>query len=213
MVQRVMFGFCLLGASWAASAQDFYFGASGGLTEAKDFQTSIFGMYTPDAELDTEDFGFRGFLGAGFTRYFGIEIGYDDLGEASYSGTTPGNPPPYGYPAGPAGGSVAVSGYDITITGRWPITKKVTMGPRVGLFRWTLESALVDANGQHRFSDETGSDWLLGLDIVSQLGSSVDLTLGYTNYAVDCQRQIPRRYITNYDTRVLSLGLAYRFGS
>jgi len=123
-----------------ARAQGFYIGAGVGTANAS-FNSSDFSAGSPSI-LETQDKGSMGtklFAGYQFTRHWGAELGYVDLGKFKYN-----------YDAGAAGTAerdYKVTGYTLSGTGTLSITETLFVFGRVGLFQSTAKASLTNATG------------------------------------------------------------------
>ena len=141
--------------------------------------------------VDTEATGFKLFAGYAFHRNFGIEVGYADLGEATYSGTFNGTPI--------TGGKLQVGGLDAALIARAPLGERLTLFGKVGVFVWEAEAT--DTAAGVPFSAKTdGSDAFFGV------GAAYAITR-----AAGVRLEAESRNVGDDSINLLSIGLEFRF--
>jgi OOP family OmpA-OmpF porin len=117
-----------LGASGTASAQasHWYLGIGGGQSSTNIDMTGISGS------SDETDTGWKAFGGYQFNQYIGAEVGYVDLGSASFNGTLTQAIPPF--PAGTAtNGSFDSTAWFVTAVGSLPFGQNFAAIGKLGL--------------------------------------------------------------------------------
>src|SRR5688572_2697436 len=135
-----------------ASAQGFV-GASFGQS---DIDEEITTGLIDSGTVDGKDTGWKIFGGYMFSRNFGLEVAYVNLGEVSYSGTFGGFPV--------TGGKVEVTGFNVAALGSLPINEQFSIFGKIGLFMWEAEAS--DTTGGVPFSATAdGTDLSLGLGV------------------------------------------------
>jgi hypothetical protein len=87
------------------------------------------GSYTSRAE-DYGDTGLRVFTGVDFSRYFALELGYTDFGEATFRGQSDGSG--FIWSAGPVSESVALEAFELNLIGKLPVSGDLALFGRVG---------------------------------------------------------------------------------
>ena len=115
-----------------ALAQDSYFygGAALGQSRARIDADRIsagllgLGLNTTSMARDEKDTAYKLFGGYQFNRYFGLEAGYFNLGEFSFTATT--------QPAGTLDGRIRVQGLNLDLVGTLPLTERLSAIGRVG---------------------------------------------------------------------------------
>lgn len=199
------------------AAPNLYLLGAFGLSEARDFNAFGFNSDQTLGQMqeDKEGTGFRVSGGLGFSRFLSIELGYTDLGEATFSAQSSGTPccgiTPV-YQAGPVSGGIAVDGVEFSVTARWPLPEKAAMGIRLGYFKWTLDPDVRDSSGPMNLADKKGSDPLYGLNILIPVTQRYKISLDYVNYAIQAEGYTNRPVVGDYSTGLLSLGLIFSFG-
>lgn len=120
------------------------------------------GSYVSAGE-DGEDTGVRVF-GAVEFGYVGVELGYADLGEASYAARSDGSGSTWA--AGAIRESMAVAAYDLSLIGRLPIGETWAVFARVGRFVYRVDgriSGTDQVNGPFSYrASENGDEMLYG---------------------------------------------------
>ncbi|MDX1527701.1 MAG: outer membrane beta-barrel protein [Gammaproteobacteria bacterium] len=119
----------------------FYVGAGGGFTSVDLCGDPALAGAT---SCDDDDVGFKVFGGLKVNQYFGAEIGYADLGEASVSG-----------PGGTA--TAEVDGFQFAAVGSYPIEQFSLLG-KVGFYIW--EGEISTPVGSF---DDDGTDFMFGI--------------------------------------------------
>jgi OOP family OmpA-OmpF porin len=191
------------GASW-------YGGASVGRTRATIDDERITrglagqGLGTNSIEDRENDRGFKLFGGYQFTRNFGLEGGYFDLGEFGYTATT--------RPAGSLVGDIRVRGLNLDVVGTLPITQRFSVLGRVGATYSRTEGGF-SATGAARVPYASASTSERSTNYKYGVGMMYDFTENLA-LRVEAERYRIRDSVGNRgDVDMLSLGLLYRFGS
>lgn len=96
---------------------------------------------------DDKDTAFKIFGGYQFNTYFGVEVGYTDLGKATITD---------------AGGvtKFEVAGFEVVGVGTLPINQQFAVYGKLGFFRWDL-----DASAPGISIGETGTDLTYGIGV------------------------------------------------
>jgi OOP family OmpA-OmpF porin len=130
------------------------------------------------------------FGGYQFSRNFGLELAFVDLGEAGYSGTFQGLPV--------TGGTVKTSGLNFSVVGTWPLNASFDFFGKVGAFSW--ESKASDVTAGVPFSEkEDGTDLSFGLGVTYNMTKNFGIRAEWERFkAVD-------------NISLLSVGVAYKF--
>jgi len=156
VVFSMVAGLVLGGAAPAVHAQGpgFYLGAGYGITSVDTSNMEIAeGMVAadptydpyPSVNADTEDTGWKIYLGYQFNDYFAVEVEYADLGsyhgsyEATFTDPYYGE---YGFENGTFHGSA--DGYGVSAVGLLPLNDRFELFGKVGVFKWKAKG---------------GSDW------------------------------------------------------
>lgn len=155
------------------------------------FDEGITSRLITSGTVDTEATGFKLFAGYAFHRNFGIEVGYADLGEASYSGSFNGTPI--------TNGKLQVGGLDAALLLRAPLGERLTLFGKLGIFVWEAEASDVAAGVP--FSAKTdGSDAFFGV------GAAYAITR-----AAAVRLEAESRKVGDDSVNLLSIGLEFRF--
>ena len=187
-------------------------GGSFGDAEARDYDggrynDSTFGTSTT---TDRKDSGWRGFAGWGLSRYLGLELGYADLGEASFAAQSSGGA--Y-WPAGPVSGRTVVQGLDLTLRGRIPTGSALMITVRGGGVRWSATTDVTDANGTTS-TDDDGMSLVYGLGLELEAGQHVSFVADYTAYDLNLKDSpmIGSARLGQHAVRLMTLGILVPFG-
>lgn len=133
----------------AASAveRNWYLGASVGqsridATSAEIDQAFLIddGFVATGTTLDETDTGWKAYLGYRFNRFFALEGGYADLGEATFDTTIVTAPPPYDtLTPFPIRATATANGVMFSGVLRLPLTERFSLLAKAGVFRWQAE--------------------------------------------------------------------------
>ena len=171
-----------------AQASKMWVGVSVGQVK---FDEGLTSRLITSGTVDTEATGFKLFAGYAFHRNFGVEVGYADLGEASYSGSFNGTPI--------TGGKLQVGGLDAALLARAPLGGRLTLFGKVGIFVWEAEAN--DTAAGVPFSAKTdGSDAFFGLGAAYAITRAAALRL-----------EAEGRKIGDDSVNLLSIGVEFRF--
>jgi OOP family OmpA-OmpF porin len=180
-----------------ANAQEdssgFYFGAFGGQStydvgSAEDFDAVIeetvgfFGgaAIIEESSLDEKDTSFGVVAGYRFNSYFGLEVGYVDLGAAEYSGEGLlfiGGPPL----SFDANASIEASGPTASIVGMLPLAETFDLYGKAGIFFADTEIS-VDVEGETDGISATSQDTLVGVGAAWRIGETWSLNFEFTRF-------------------------------
>ena len=128
----------ILAASVAIADDTFYLGLGVGQGEANELDFSDFDDGSALAgSFDESDFGWQIFGGYRFSRHFALELGYFDLGEASFDAISDGSGSVFA--PGPVTGSVESSGPGAFAVGIAPIGEKLSVLLRAGYMAWNAD--------------------------------------------------------------------------
>lgn len=124
--------------SWAQDSGYFYGGVSLGQSRASIDKRRITaglqdaGLATTGFSRDEKDLGYKAFGGYQWTRYFGLEAGYFNLGEFKFRSNTS--------PAGTLRGKSEIEGLNLDLVGTLPLTESLSAIARVGVqHAWTQD--------------------------------------------------------------------------
>ncbi len=184
---KLMIVAAALTASPAALAQGGYIGLAIGQSkhhDAEDVCTAVAGLPGVSCEVDDTDTAGALFGGYEFNRYFGVEIGYHDFGEAVIDARIPG---PLG--EGRIRGTVSVSGAYAALVGRAPIGDRFSLLGKIGVLSGTAESDVtltvrgVPLNAES-FEDD-GSEGIYGLGFAYRFNDRFGVRLMYDRLGTD----------------------------
>lgn len=152
----------------SASGQEgrFYLGAGGGYSDlgfdSGDITSAAAaaGVTGTTTSVDDNDIGWKLFGGYQFTRNWGLEVFYADLGDgsASFTATAPF--------AGTLNISTDASGFGAAATGTYPINNQFGVHAKLGVFRWDVDAqaaAVVAGVTATASADDTGTDLMFGV--------------------------------------------------
>lgn len=133
-----------------------YFGMSVGNVDVDEFN---------NVATDDDDTGYSIYGGFDVNRYFGIELGYADLGE---------------YNVGPFADNQFVntegSAVYVAAVGKYPFTDKFEFIGKLGYAFWDVESGI---------RDEDGSDFMYGLGAAFKINKNASIIADYTVYDIN----------------------------
>lgn len=168
-----------------AADTGFYVGASAGRSD--------YGVGTGDLGLtagsvDDKDTAYKVFGGYNFTRNFGIEAAYVDLGDVTFSGNVG---------ATPVSGSADVQGFNISAVLTAPINDRFAVFGKLGAFVWdgdfNASSPAVRWSGS-----DSSTDFSAGLGASYSFNKNVSLRAEY-------------EYFDDVDANLWTVGVAYKF--
>lgn len=205
---------CVAGAALVsipafAAGEGLYIDASIGRQKASIPSFAITGLTKDDTSSTWS-------LGGGYqvNQYFGIEVGYQDLGEVSYSwsgeGTVISGANTF-VGTGAAKLGADVDGFYFGPTLSFPINEQFSLNARAGWYRWEAKLALSAtaagtlngtpvAAGASASATGKGTDAYIGIGGTYKLNKNVGINLSYTQYKVD-----------DYKAKNLALGVRYSF--
>jgi len=127
----------------AAAQSSWYVGASLGQSAIKASPGEVESGFLLDdgftasgTTLDKKDTGWKGYAGYRFNPFFAAEVGYADLGSASFNTTIVGAPagttpaPPF-----PIHATAKARGVFLSALAHWPITQAFSLFAKAGVFR------------------------------------------------------------------------------
>lgn len=207
---------CLL--PFAASAQSWYLGASGGQSAIQaspaDVETGFLlddGFTASGTTLDKTDTAWKAYAGYRFNRFLAVEMGYADLGKASFNttivaappGTTPSPPFPIRATATARGGFLSVIAH-------WPVTQNFSLFTKAGAFRSDVEfTEVIEGTGITRVSrTELRTDANYGAGLQWMFSGAMGVRLEWERF-INIGRGIGGR--EGLDIDFVSAGLMVRF--
>lgn len=192
-----------------AAGGGFYLDATLGKQSANIPTANIAGLSKDDSD---STYGFGG--GYNINQYFGIEGGYQNLGQVSYSWTGAGTATVSGNTfvgTGAAKLSADIDGYYLGPTVSFPINEQFSVSARAGWYRWEADLRIVAtaagtlngtaiAAGASANASTKATDTYFGIGAIYKFNKNVGITLGYTEYKVD-----------EYKSKNWTLGARYSF--
>lgn len=143
------------------------------------------GSYASSRE-DRSSVGYRLHAGLDFLKYFGVEMGWSDLGDASFRGQSDGTGSIWD--AGPVSESIEAQATDVTVIGRLDFGVDTAVTARVGMLRWDVDRRLTGTylGGPYdtRESDK-GSDLQYGVAAEYAGIKPLRFDLGYSRAELD----------------------------
>lgn len=166
------------------------------------------GSYRSAAQ-DDRDVGYRVFAGLGLSRYFALELGYADFGEATFTAESDGSGS--NWAAGPMAETFAVSAIDLGLLGKLPLARDVAVFGRVGALRTESEESGMATQQFNGFVAYTATarhnSWSYGAGVEYDGFRPVRLIAGYM--AAEFDRSTPNSNNARLDS--IALSLAYLF--
>lgn len=186
----------MLAAPAAAQENGTYLGAGFGQGTVQDWDSSVIddGSFT-SIDAEDSDSSFRLFGGIEFNPNFALEAAYVDLGEATADGDSNGC---CFWVPGPVTASLAVSGFEVGLLGKLPVSEAFSVYGRLGLLLWDVDVTLGDSSLLLSGSDD-GNDIFIGFGAEIAAGGSLVVRGDFLRYAVD-----------DVDVDTLTLSLAFR---
>ena len=172
------------------SARNAYIGASVGQAKYNDWCGTVSGLGS--SSCDDKDTAFRLFAGYQFHPNIAVEVGYADLGKATFSGTFLGVP---------VTGKDEFTAWDLVAVGSLPFGTGFSAFGKLGLYHGKVD-ATANVAGARGTASDTGTDLTLGL------GVGYDFT---RNLGVRAEWQRYNDFSDAGGLDVFSLGVVYRF--
>lgn len=184
------FGLLSANAGAQTGALTYFLGGSLGQS---DFDESIAIPFPiTSGTLDSKDTAFKLYGGGFFGRHFGAELAYVNLGKAGYAGEFFGDPV--------TGGTVEVWGYNIAALARFPVSERLELFGKLGLFLWESESSDLTSGTPFSSSARSWDGGSFGLGAAWRFTPNVSARVEWERFPVG-----------DADVSLLSLGLQYRF--
>ncbi|WP_286240447.1 outer membrane beta-barrel protein [Neptuniibacter halophilus] len=180
-----------------------------------DYGRSDFDTGVSAAGINTDDTDSAFSLGVGFqyNEYLAVELGYLDLGEASFSTNAP--------VSGTVGGSsvtldgsldLDATGFFLGLRGNYALNDAFTLFGRAGLLNWESDltlagTATIDGvayTGSFSGEAADGTDPYLGLGVEYNFNENLSAKLQYNRYFLDFEGE-------DLDVDTFTAGLSYRF--
>lgn len=140
-------------------------------------------------------------IGAGYkiNQYFGVEAGYQNLGQVSYAWSGAGTINYRGnviVGTGALNISADIDGFYLGPTASFPINDQFSVNARAGWYRWEADgkasftaagtfNGTAFAAGATATDSAKGTDTYIGIGASYQLYKNVGINLGYTEYKID----------------------------
>jgi OOP family OmpA-OmpF porin len=162
-----------LAAAQAVAEENFYAGASIG---SSNIDEGIAAGLITSGPVDGKSNGFKVFGGFRFNPNLAAELALVDLGKASYSGTFFGTPV--------TGGTVKVSGLNVSAVGLYPVNPGFELFAKAGLFAWDAKAS--DTTGGVPFSATTdGVNLSLGIGANYYFTKNVGARIEWEHFDLD----------------------------
>lgn len=168
-----------------AADNGFYIGGSVGRS---DYGVGAGDIGMTAGSVDDTDTGYKVFAGYNFTRNFGIEAAYVDLGDLTFSGNVG---------ATPVSGSADVQGFNISAVLTAPIDDRFSVFGKLGAFVWDADFAANSAAVRWTGSGSS-TDFSAGLGAAYSFNKNLSLRAEY-------------EYFDDVDANLWTVGLAYKF--
>ena len=191
---------------WANTA--WYMGAGVGRTRADIYNTdlanrmSAAGLPLTSYSADERDTGFKVFVGKKFNRYFGVELGYFDLGDYSFdAGTTGGRM---------LRGETDFRGVNLDLVGTLPLTERLSLLARAGVqyakARTDFSGNVLNAVSNPNPPNEGRRHAKLGVGAEFKLSEALALRAEYERL------RVTDAVYNSGDIDMASVSLVYKFG-
>ncbi len=126
------------------------------------------------------DAGYRVYLGNRLSEKFAMEVAYVDLGEYEV-GSVAGTPDPT-----ELRDTLAITGIDASVLGKLPLSQRLAVFARIGIFSWEGERVIEDATtGQLGTFIADEIDYNAGLGLEYRYMNYLGFTLEFNNYHSD----------------------------
>lgn len=202
----------------AASAQSWYLGASGGQSAIQaspaDVETGFLlddGFTASATTLDKTDTAWKAYAGYRFNRFLAVEMGYADLGKASFNTTIVAAPPgTMPAPPFPIHATATARGGFLSAIAHWPVTQSFSLFTKVGAFRSDAEfTEVIEGTGITRVSrTELRTDANYGAGLQWMFSASVGARVEWERF-INVGRGIGGR--EGLDIDFVSAGLMVQF--
>lgn len=196
---------CPLIISFNLSAEEkgFFVGGSIGYTSVDTVDESTLNStlatagITATSDVDDNDLGWKLFAGYNFNQYFGVELGYVDLGEAEADVTITAPT------AVTANIDAEADGFTFAGIARYPVNEKFDVFGKVGAFVWDVEGTASVTSGATTAAlnaEDDGTDIMFGFGAEYEIRNNIGVRIEWERYEVDSE-----------DADLFSLGLEYDF--
>lgn len=187
-------GLGLAGVSAATAAEGWYGGVSFGQSKA-DINCDL----DVTCSADDKDTGWKLLFGNQFTKNFGVEFGYVDLGEFKVNGIDTVD--------GTVDTKYAASGFNLAAVGSMPVSNAISLIGKLGLFRWDLDASGTSSILGSASTSKSGTDLMYGIGASIGMGKNTDVRVEWEVF-----KDIGDKDVTGEsDIDLLSVGLVFRF--
>ena len=177
--------FCFSGSVMAAD-HGFYVGGSAGTTKWNIGPNDIL----TTGSINNNDTGYKIFGGYDFTKNWGVELGYADLGKYEFRGT---------YSGVSVQGDVKITAYTLAGVGTFPITDDLAAYAKLGIYSWDAKAS-ASSGSINNSATGTGSNALYGL------GMKFNFTERFS-----VRGEWERFHDSSNPIDLISIGVAYHF--
>jgi OmpA-OmpF porin, OOP family len=134
--------------------------------------------------LDKTDTGWKAYIGYRFSRFFALEGGYADLGEASFNTTIVSAPPPFDtLTPFPLHATATANGAMLSAVLHLPLAESVSLFVKAGAFRWQAEfTEEIPGFGTRVNRTEKETDAAYGAGTEFRLTGTVRLRVEYERF-------------------------------
>ena len=146
-----------------------YAGAQLGTTSSDDFVGANDDGSLSMLSTDDSDTSYRVFGGYNFNPFVGVEAGYEDHGETSFTAESDGTGG--SWEAGSVGTLFAADSWFAAVVGRWPLGDRWALFGRVGIASWETTETWTEPGGVSSETD-SGSDVTYGAGVEYDIGES-----------------------------------------
>lgn len=196
-VVAVAFAAGVWGISIPAIAQSsgFYAGGAVGQSKLKDACND-----SAPLSCDDKDTGYKIFGGYQINENFGAELGYVNLGKATFSGVDP------SLGAGPVSANIKAKGFEVLGVGTVPLADKLSAYGKLGFFRWDLDASVTVGATSGSLS-ESGTDVTYGIGLKYDFAKNIGARLEWQRY-----KDLGKDATTGKsDVDLFSLGVVFKF--
>lgn len=180
-----------------AAENRMYLGAGAGLARtdasASDYDASLANLgYTTSSTIDTDNAGWKLFIGYNFNKNLALEGSYVNLGEVTTETVVSSGPagwtPQDFVDAAATVHPYSVSGFTLEGKVTWPISEQISLFGNLGVFAWNAE-ILVTCVGcpttVQQPNDVTGTSYTGGIGAGYDFKNNIGVRLEYERYGTD----------------------------
>ena len=151
-----------------------YVGADVGTSSNDDFVSANNDGSLSMIRSDESDTGYRVYGGYEFGPHVGVEAGYEDHGETSFTAESDGTG--YSWEAGSVGTRFESDGWFAAVVGRLPLSERWTLFARLGLYSWETTETFTEPSGT-TVDKNSGTDATYGAGVEYDVGKKGDWVL------------------------------------